>query len=291
LLGNGVLTADGTDWKWQRQTAAPVFRHADLISFVPTIVEAAERLLVEWRAATPGKPRDVDRDMTLVTFDVISHTLLPGGDVHVGPLIARSNLDYQKPLGRQMAYANFKLPSWMPHPGMLKMRTAQRQLRSAVATLVVDRRASPGGKDDLLQRLANAKNPETGAQMSDELLIDNLLTFLMAGHETTAKALTWTLYLLARTPHWQDRILKEVREVAGDGPLKPSPPQRVESSRPDGHRKPINVTQYQTKARRRLPAICTRRLRFGKPCLNLASARRWCARHALRPYPATTPSL
>jgi cytochrome P450 len=220
LLGNGVLTADGSAWKWQRQTAAPVFRHPDLIGFVPTIVEAAERLLVEWRAAIPGQPRDIDRDMTLVTFDVISHTLLPGGDAHVGPLIARSSLDYQKPLSWQMAYANFRLPPWLPHPGMLKMLTAQRQLRSAVAALVAERRARPVGGDDLLQRLANAKNPETGAQMSDELLIDNLLTFLMAGHETTAKALTWALYLLARTPYWQDQILAEVHEVAGDGPVK-----------------------------------------------------------------------
>jgi cytochrome P450 len=194
LLGKGVLTADGADWKWQRQTAAPVFRHHDLLGFVPTIAEAAERLLVQWREGASGAVRDVDRDMTLVTFDVISHTLLPGGDEHVGPLIGRANIDYQKPLGWQMAYANFGLPSWMPHPGKLKMYFAQRWLRSAVAALVAERRASPIVKDDLLQRLANAKNPETGAQMPDELLIDNLLTFFLAGHETTAKALTWTLY-------------------------------------------------------------------------------------------------
>ncbi len=57
--------------------------------------------------------------------------------------------------------------------------------------------------------------------MSDELLIDNLLTFFLAGHETTAKALTWTLYLLARAPYWADRILEEVRQVAGEGPIRP----------------------------------------------------------------------
>jgi cytochrome P450 len=136
LLGNGVLTADGADWKWQRQTAAPVFRHHDLLGFVPTIVEAAERLVVQWREDTREALRDVDRDMTLVTFDVISHTLLPRGDTYVGPLIGRSNVDYQKLLGWRMAYANFGLPSWMPHPGKLKMLVAQRRLRSAVAALV-----------------------------------------------------------------------------------------------------------------------------------------------------------
>jgi cytochrome P450 len=221
LLGNGVLTADGADWKWQRQTAAPVFRHHDLLSFVPVIAEAAERLLGEWRQDAYAATRNIDRDMTLVTFDVISHTLLPGGDEHVGPLIGRANVDYQKPLGWQMAYANFRLPAWLPHPGWLTMQLARRRLRSAVASLVAERRARPSGKDDLLQRLANAKNPETGAQMPDELLIDNLLTFLMAGHETTAKALTWTLYLLARAPAWGDRLAQEVREVVGDGPVQP----------------------------------------------------------------------
>ena len=221
LLGKGVLTADGPDWKWQRQTAAPVFRHHDLLGFVATMAEAAERLLVQWREGASGAVRDVDRDMTLVTFDVISHTLLPGGDEHVKPLIGRANVDYQKPLGWQMAYANFGLPSWMPHPGKLKMYFAQRWLRSAVAALVAERRARPIVTDDLLQRLANAKNPETGAQMPDELLIDNLLTFFLAGHETTAKALTWTLYLLARAPDWGSRILEEVRKVAGDDLVRP----------------------------------------------------------------------
>jgi cytochrome P450 len=221
LLGNGVLTADGADWKWQRQTAAPVFRHHDLLAFVPVIVEAAERMLGQWRQAPPGAVRDIDRDMTLATFDVISHTLLPGGDAHVGPLIGRANVDYQRPLGWQMAYANFGLPAWVPHPGWLAMHQARRRLRSAVAGLVAERRAGPASKDDLLQRLANAKNPETGEPMPEELLIDNLLTFFMAGHETTAKALTWTLYLLARAPAWADRIVEEVRQVAGDGPIKP----------------------------------------------------------------------
>jgi cytochrome P450 len=219
LLGNGVLTADGADWKWQRQTAAPVFRHNDLLSFVPTIVYAADRLLDEWRGA-PRAIRVIDRDMTMVTLDVISRTLLPGGDAHVRPLIERSNVDYQDRLGWKMAYANIGLPTWMPHPGKLKMRHDERRLRKAVATLVAERRANPTSTDDLLQRLANARGPETGTQMSEALLIDNLLTFFIAGHETTAKALTWTLYLLARAPEWQTRILEEVRRAAGVAPIK-----------------------------------------------------------------------
>ncbi|HLL26396.1 MAG TPA: cytochrome P450 [Xanthobacteraceae bacterium] len=220
LLGNGILIADGADWKWQRQTAAPVFRHSDLLSFVPTIAAAAERLVADWQKRDNEVPHNIDREMSLVTFDVISHTLLPSGGGYLAPVIARSSSNYQRPIGWQMAYANFGLPSWAPHPGKLKMWLAQRGLRGAVAALVADRRAEAAAHDDLLQRLINAKNAETGSAMSDELLIDNLLTFFLAGHETTAVALTWTLYLLARAPYWQSRILEEVRAVAGDGPIK-----------------------------------------------------------------------
>ena len=123
LLGNGVLTADGADWKWQRQTAAPVFRHHDLLGFVPTIAEAAERLLAEWRQGRlrcdtrhrPGHDAGHLRRH-------LAHACSRAAMQHVGPLIGRSNVDYQKPLGWQMAYANFGLPSWMPHPGKLKMQ-------------------------------------------------------------------------------------------------------------------------------------------------------------------------
>jgi cytochrome P450 len=225
LLGNGIFTADGADWKWQRRTAAPVFRYSDVLSFVPTIAGAAERLLADWREGANGLVRDIERDMTLVTFDVISRTLLPDGDAHVMPLIANSTFDSEKPLRWQVAYAIFGLPSWMPYPAKRRMESVTRRLRSSLAALVAERRASPTVKDDLLQRLANAKDPENGVQMSDELLIDkllidNLLTFFLAGHETTAKALTWTLYLLARAPYWENQIREEIRRVAGDGPIK-----------------------------------------------------------------------
>jgi len=92
-------------------------------------------------------------------------------------------------------------------------------MREAVADLVRARRTAPSQRDDLLARLLGAKDPETGRPMSDGQLVDNLLTFLLAGHETTAKALTWALYLVARSPHWEARMLEEIGGVAGNGPI------------------------------------------------------------------------
>ena len=96
-------------------------------------------------------------------------------------------------------------------------------LRGAVATILARRRADGLAGDDLLARLARAQDPETGEPMSEKQLVDNLLTFLAAGHETTAKALTWTLYLIARAPQWQERMLAEIDAVVGrDAPSAPT---------------------------------------------------------------------
>jgi cytochrome P450 len=118
-----------------------------------------------------------------------------------------------------IAAALLRFPDWLWYPGKFARRRAGRKLRDAVAAILARRRAAGVEGHDLLARLAGARNPDTGAPMSDKQLIDNLVTFLAAGHETTAKALTWTLYLIARAPEWQHRIRREVKEVAGEAPI------------------------------------------------------------------------
>jgi cytochrome P450 len=108
----------------------------------------------------------------------------------------------------------------MPRPGKGSKQKGERMMRTSVANMLVERRAMKNPPDDLMQRLILAKDPETGQTMSDELLIDNLLTFYLAGHETTAKALAWTLYLLARAPEWEARLLEEIERVTGGGPIE-----------------------------------------------------------------------
>jgi len=98
--------------------------------------------------------------------------------------------------------------------GIVQLSTGEL-LRAAVAALITERRAQPEAKDDLLHRLMQARDPETGQSMNDGQLVDNLLTFYLAGHETTAKALTWTLYLLARSPQWTRALEEEIARVTG----------------------------------------------------------------------------
>jgi cytochrome P450 len=211
LLGKGILTSEGAEWKWQRQASAPMFRPQALGAFVPAFVRAAGETLSRWRAKPGIQP--VDEDMTRATFDVISATLLPSADSALAGRMQESIRALQSHGGWDMLYASLKLPAWLPRPGMVAGYEAMRTLRDAVAALLAEQRATAGGADNLLTRLVAARDPESGRGMDDEQLVDNLLTFYLAGHETTAKALTWTLYLLARSPEWAARLVDEVKAV------------------------------------------------------------------------------
>lgn len=218
LLGKGLLTSEGPEWRWQRQAAATMFRPPELAAFVPTFVRAADEVIRRWRGAPAGGVRDVERDMTAATFEVIAATLLPSGDPAFAETLQRSVGVFQRFGGWDLLYAQLNMPRWMPRPGMRAGPRAVRALRSSVGALLAERREH--SDDDLLRRLVLARDPETGGAMDDERLVDNLLTFYLAGHETTAKTLTWTLYLLARDPDWARRLREEVERVTGGAPVE-----------------------------------------------------------------------
>jgi cytochrome P450 len=216
-LGDGILTSQGANWRWQRRIAAPLFRPADLTSLVPAMTAAAEAQLARWAAGPAGDVQAVDRDMTETTFRVISATMFAGSaDVEADEILRAADTALSS-ISWDIAAAIVHFPAWLWYPGKYARRRAGAQLRASVATILARRRAAGLKGDDLLARLARAQDPETGAPMSEKQLIDNLVTFLAAGHETTAKALTWVLYLLARAPEWQERVRDEVLLVAGQG--------------------------------------------------------------------------
>lgn len=216
LVGRGILTSEGAEWKWQRQASAPMFRPQDLAGFVPTFVRVTHELLETWRAAPQGSTRRIDEDMTRATFDVISATLLPSADARA---FERSMELFRRSGGWGQLYAAMNVPGWVPRPGYITGMRAISTLRTAVAGMIGERRrlreSGAREQDDLLHRLVAARDPETGRSMNDEQLIDNVLTFYLAGHETTAKALTWTLYLLARSPEWAAELGEEIARVTG----------------------------------------------------------------------------
>lgn len=218
LLGNGLLLSSGADWKWQRQITAPLFRHAEVLHYLPAIIAAAEETIGRWRARPLGAKHAIDKDVSDATYRVISDTMLTGSG---GAAFARDELDKVRH-SWPLAYAVLGLPDWVPYPGRMAKQRAERHIRRAVGDMVRARHANPSERDDLVARLLLARDPESGRPMSDEEIVDNLLTFLVAGHATTAKALMWSLYLVARSPDWERRMLEEILRVAGAGPIEPA---------------------------------------------------------------------
>ncbi len=219
LLGKGILTSEGADWKWQRQAAAPMFRHQELMRFVPQFVRATDAMLARWRGHSGGPAISMEEEMKRVTFDIISSTLLPSADGTVGVAVEQLAGRLQDAGAWSQLYAIANAPKWLPQPGGKSRGEATRMLRQAVAAMLREHRAAPERGDDLMGRLMAARDPDTGQSMNDEQLVDNLLTFYLAGHETTAKALTWTLYLLASAPEWTETLADEIATVCGEGPV------------------------------------------------------------------------
>lgn len=219
LIGTGLLTAQGEHWRWQRKTASPMFRPNDALGYVPVMVDAAHEQIERWRAKGQSHIAPIDIDMTNATFAVVARTILAGIDESEAGEIQRTGYQFIRPIMWSVASALMLTPEWWWYPGKSQMMRAAKDNRAVVQRLLDKRRAGGIEGDDLIARMLRARHPETGAPMSDEELIDNLGTFLLAGHETTAKALTWTLYLLARAPQWQMRAREEIARVTGGRPV------------------------------------------------------------------------
>ncbi|MFF2320374.1 cytochrome P450 [Agrobacterium sp. NPDC058088] len=217
-LGQGLLTADGDHWKWQRQSVAAAFRHEKLLELLPVMIETARRTETRWRSSSTADI-DIGHEMMRTTFDIIVETMMSGGyGIDIGR-VEQSITDYLKPTGWTFALAMLGAPEWLPHPGRRKARAAVDYLRASLATVIAGRRENPTDRNDLVSMLLEAKDPETGRMMSDKEIIDNLLTFITAGHETTALGLAWTFHLLSQNGETERKVVEEIQAVTGGAPV------------------------------------------------------------------------
>ena len=209
-LGQGVLTTDGATWRHQRRMAAPAFRHDQIDSFIPAMNAAAARTRERWLAGRHDLPFDVLGEMMATALDVICATMLSTEAASDVAMFGQAMNDYLEQTTWKIALTFLGAPAWMPHPGSVRAARAVTFLRGAVAGIVARRRASKDNGTDLLGLLLEARDPETAAPMSDTALVDNLLTFVAAGHETTALVMAWTFQLLAEHPEIDARVVGEI---------------------------------------------------------------------------------
>ena len=218
-LGDAILTADGARWRWQRRAVAPLFRHERIRNYLPTMIDAAQRTRDRWRAYPPGTEIDIAHEMMRTTFDIILGTILPGRSSVDADLMEKSITDYLEASSWIIALTMARAPTWVPFPGFYKAQRARRHMHQILDTLIGEAKRRPGSGNDLLSLLTNATDAETGQSMTDLDVRHNLLTFIAAGHETTAVALTWTCYLLSIHPEIEQCVRTEIATVTGGGPL------------------------------------------------------------------------
>jgi cytochrome P450 len=216
MLGpTSLFMAEDADWKWQRRAVAPTFRHDKLLALVPTFSTIAMRQVERWRAAPRERLVDVAEAMAQTTCEVIVDTMLGSAGALDVQEFARALTTELDSFPWRFILTSFRAPSWLPYPGRRSAARAREHIYREAARLVAQRRQGLAARGDLLDLLLQARDEETGRVMTDEELVRNLATFMLAGHETTAVALTWTLWLLAKYPHVQDQVAAEAQVTIG----------------------------------------------------------------------------
>lgn len=206
-IGDSLFNAEGAEWKWQRQAVAPIFAHRNVVALAPAMSATAERACK--RLAACGGRAELVSEMLAATFEVICDVALSGRehfDVRTfGDAITR----YFRTAGRASLLDFLGFPYWVPRPGEWLAGSSVRVMHRMVARAIEARRSRAGPTEDLLDRMLAADDPETGRKMTLQDLVQNMQFFIVAGHETTALAISWALYLLANIPEYQDQARAE----------------------------------------------------------------------------------
>lgn len=214
-VGESLFTSEGADWRWQRRAIAPVFASRNTRALAPLMTRTAERAAD--RLAGRRDAAEMVREMLSATFDVICEVALSGRDEFDADAYGEAITRYFLTVGRASLLDFLDAPAWVPRPGELLGRGAVRTMHRMVAKAIETRRArGPGPAPDLLDFMLRAEDPETGRRMTETDLLHNMQFFIVAGHETTALALAWALYMLANDPAAQERAHREAR-AALDG--------------------------------------------------------------------------
>jgi cytochrome P450 len=207
LLGNGLLTSAGELHKQQRRLLQPLFHRERISEYAAAFAEIAAP--DDWY---DGEQRDVHHDMVEITLAVVARTVFDVDlDTEVATTIRRTlELDLSPNAG---VGPGARIAQRLRLPAARRIEAGRNELRAVVHRLIIDRRRTGTGSRDVLSLLLDARDADTGEAMSDDQVADEALTLLLAGHETTANALSWTLSLLARHPEAQARLHAELDDV------------------------------------------------------------------------------
>ena len=219
MLGEGLLISEGRAWKHQRRTLAPAFTPRAVAPLAPHMIAAIDETIAKLREAG-GAAVDLREVMQHMTLEIAGRTMFSLGMGRHGTALRNFVMEYGTRLARPH-FLDLLLPLAWPSPQDFARARFRRRWTAFVAMLMAERRAA--GKDegapprDLFDLMDAARDPETGESFTDAQLADQVATMILAGHETTATTLFWSLYLIALDPATQDRVAAEVGSAAVDG--------------------------------------------------------------------------
>jgi enediyne biosynthesis protein E7 len=214
-LGDGLLTSEGDLWREQRKIIRPAFQQRRISQQAGIVADEAAKLVDRLRAHRGGAPVDVMGEVTGLTLGVLGRALLDA-DLDGFGSVGESFEAVQEQAMFEMVTLG-AVPTWVPLPKQLRFRKARRELQRVVDHLVAERGAHPRDSgDDVVSRLVASTSREADPRVGQQRTRDELVTLLLAGHETTASTLSWTFYLVDRHPEVLARLHAEAVEVLGD---------------------------------------------------------------------------
>jgi cytochrome P450 len=215
ILGEAMGVSDGEAWKRRRRLINPMFHRQKLNQFAHTMVAAVRRLQKRWsEIVRPGEPLDISAELSRLTIDVIGHTLF-GAEIeeHTRAIMAAEDSAARDVFSKLRS--PFQAASFLPTPANLRLRSARRTFEALFRSVVENARRDPS-VPTVTAMLVQARDEETGAALADDQVFDQLTGLFLAGHETSANALSWTLFFLAQHPAVVEKLLAEYDAVLGD---------------------------------------------------------------------------
>jgi cytochrome P450 len=218
ILGDGLLTSEGELWRQQRRIISPAFRRERIAGFAGVVADAGEALVRRLDSRAGEGPVDLVSEMTALTMDVLGKTLLDTDLTPLHMLGPAFEVAQDQAMWEMLTLG--AVPLWLPLPRNLRFRSARRELEEAVRALLSARR--PGSAEhgaehgsDMISLLADAFSGDPDTRRRQRGLRDQLVTMLLAGHETTASTMSWTWYLVGRDPDVAAKLHREATQVLG----------------------------------------------------------------------------
>jgi cytochrome P450 len=212
MFGDGLLTSEGDFWRSQRALIQPFFHKQCIDGYGDVVMEHTAAILAAWKE---NPARDIYEDLTELTLNIVAGALFSGSDVEAGKsavvAAARGVQDFFLAWRRHYLLA----PSWVPLPANIRLRRAVRETDRAIYGLIAARQASGERGRDMMSVLLEATHSD-GSKVSPRALRDELVTMFIAGHETSAVAISWGLYELVKNPHVAEKLRFELDSVLGD---------------------------------------------------------------------------